>query len=54
MMTRMDEPALIETVAAGIAPIAKRIVEEHGGALALAAAPRQGTIARITLPARAG
>lgn len=34
-------------------PITRRIVEEHGGSLALDSTPGQGTIARIHLPLRA-
>lgn len=34
-------------------PIARRIVEEHGGTLTLASPPPRGTIARILLPVRA-
>jgi signal transduction histidine kinase len=34
-------------------PIARRIVEEHGGTLAITSAPGVGTTATITLPARA-
>jgi signal transduction histidine kinase len=34
-------------------PIARRIVEEHGGTLTLAPRPRGGTTARILLPVRA-
>jgi len=35
-------------------PIARRIIEEHGGKLTLASRPGQGTSARILLPVRAG
>jgi signal transduction histidine kinase len=35
-------------------PIARRIVEEHGGALTLASRPDVGTTARILLPTRTG
>jgi PAS domain S-box-containing protein len=31
-------------------PVARRIVEEHGGSLELTSAPGQGTTARVTLP----
>jgi signal transduction histidine kinase len=34
-------------------PIARRIVEEHGGTLALSSRPGRGTTARIELPVRA-
>jgi signal transduction histidine kinase len=31
-------------------PIARRIIDEHGGSLALESAPDRGTVARILLP----